>query len=166
MKKTLTLLIALITASFAMATEPMLHIEMTENSGGGEPTEIRVNLPLTMLNAMGQQFDQALNEINIDGQEIDLREIWEQIKNAGPNEYVNIRSDEGTVVVSTDGTYINITVDEGDEHVEVKIPYAVAEILLGSEQPDLEALIDALTSMQGDLLTITGTEVNGRIWID
>ena len=166
MKKTLITLITLIAASFAMANEPMLHVEFTENSSGGEPTQIKVNLPLNMLSAMGDQFQSTLDEIDLDGQEINLREIWNEVKNAGPNEYVNIQSDEGTVSVSTNGTEITINVEEDDQQIQVVIPYAVAEALLGGDEPNLEELIEALSQIEGDLLTITGTDVNGRIWID
>lgn len=167
MKKVMSILITLIAASFAMAAQPMLHFELLDSSQGGEPTEIKLNLPLSMLNTMSEQFNQAIDEIDLDGQEIDLRAIWQEVKNVGPNEYVQIKGEDGNISVSTTGTHILVNINEKDQDIEVKVPYQVAEILFGTEHPDLNNLVDSLLEMRGeDLVSIRGTQMTGRLWID
>ncbi len=166
-KKILAAFTLLLTASFALAADPFIKFELKDFSSGETPTEVKISLPFGMLEALKPTIDNALNEVELHDNEIDLRAIWQEVKNAGPNEYVSIKDGDKSVQVATTETHIVIKVDEDGEDINVTIPLALADALLGQEHPDFDKVIDTLLEFRGqDLLTITGSKIEARAWIE
>lgn len=199
MKRTAISLVALlaITAPVAGAatTERWLHIRVEEQGGRGE--RVKVNLPLTLLGKVAGAID--LEEVDghafrggrvrisdADIDHVDLRALWNAVKETDDMEFVNIESTDENVSVAKDRGYLLVRVrpvrDEGDddgaapdddrrrgERVDVKIPVAVVDALLsaGETELDLQAALMALAeSGEGELVVVEDGSSSVRIWID
>ncbi len=164
MKKFIFAMLTMLLAQAAFAQNYFLKCELIENDDNA-PTEIKLSIPLGLLEAMKPSFDEAIGHAKLETHGVNLREIWEQIRNAGPNEYVNINSDDQNVRVSTTETHIVVDV-EGDENIHLTVPLAVVEAIFGGDNIDFDQMIDALVGMAGqDLLNITG-DVTARAWVE
>ena len=159
-----SLMICLIAGQVAMAnTTDLLRVHVIEESEG---TEVKVNIPMNTLEAFRPTIQNALSDIEVDGHEIDLREIWQQIKDAGPNDFVEINQDGTRVLVATTAeNEIRITI-EGEDNVNVRIPFALADAFLGHEEIDYDTVMEALYDIEGDLVNVTGDDVQVRVWIE
>ena len=168
MKKLATALMTLLFAiPFVAAGDgQFIKFELTETSKSETPTEVKLSLPFSMLEALRPQFEKALSEIEFDGHEIDLKAIWQEVKNTGPNDYVEVRDEQGTVLVSTTATHIVIKIDH-DEKMNISVPLALGDAFLGGQQINFDEVLDTLMALKGqDLLTISGDTVNARAWIE
>jgi len=155
----------LLTAQFSLAQSSFLKFELVDNTSGDTPTEVKVSIPLGMLEAMRPTFDDAMGHVEFEQHGVNLREIWQEVQAAGPNEYVNITEGDQTVRVSTTDTHIVVQV-EGDENINLTIPLALGDAILGGENVDFDQVMEALNGMNGqDLLTITG-DITARAWIE
>ena len=156
----------------ALAADPMLHVEMrVTEEGQAEPIEINLNIPFGLLRSMAPNVQEHIGEINLGEHEsVDLQAIWQEIRNAGPNNYVDIKSEDADVVVSTTESHVNIDVTSAEEgNIKIRVPLALGDLLFANanlEEIDIEELIDSLSEMEGDLVTIEGDRVNGRVYID
>ena len=57
--------------------------------------------------------------------------------------------------------------NQADGEIELSIPLVVVDALLGQQEIDVDTLIATLESMQGqELVTVVGTDVNVRVWIE
>ena len=169
MKKLITAMtLILAIGGWATAQTPMIRLSVQESSLGDEPTAIELTLPLTMLQAMKPTIQEALQNIDMETEgHLDIYAIWQEIKNVGPNEYVTIEDGNETVRVFTTETHLMVNVNQSDGEIELSVPLAVVDAILGQEEMDVEALIATLESMQGqDLVTVVGTDVNVRVWIE
>ena len=169
------LLVTVLTALFATpillagdGAGKFLRFEMIEYKTDGEPTEIRVRIPLSMIAAFRGPIDEALAEIDFDGHEIDFRDVWEKVRETGDNEYADIRQDDAEIKVATEGEYVIVKVHQkkGGQKITAKIPMALGDLLFGS-RASTEELIEALADFDGeDLFTMEGDNMEMRAWID
>lgn len=198
MKRTAITLVAMlaITATLAGAatTDRWLHIRVEERDGRGE--RVKVNLPLSMLGKVAGAIDVEeidghsfrggrvrISDTDID--HVDLRAMWNAVKEADDMEFVNIESTEENVSVAKDQGYLLVRVrpgqDDGDddealdddrrrgERVDIKVPLAVVDALLsaGEKELDLQAALMALAeSGEGVLVVVEDGRSSVRIWID
>jgi len=198
MKRTAITLVAIlaITATLAGAatTDRWLHIRVEERDGRGE--RVKVNLPLSMLGKVAGAIDVEeidghsfrggrvrISDTDID--HVDLRAMWNAVKEADDMEFVNIESTEENVSVAKDQGYLLVRVrpgqDDGDddealdddrrrgERVDIKVPLAVVDALLsaGEKELDLQAALMALAeSGEGVLVVVEDGRSSVRIWID
>ena len=163
-----TLIVATVifTAQAVMAATPLVRLHMKEHSGEGAPTEIDLRLPLTMLGAFAPQLEQGLGQVNLDDQNIDLRSMWQSLRDAGPSQIVSIDGPDGTVEVATTATHLEVRVDQ-NEKINVSISLELVNAFLSGESLDVEAITIALESMQGqDLINITGDKMELRAWVE
>ncbi len=196
MKRIAMMLVALmaITATLAGAatTDRWLHIRVEEN--GGQREKVKVNLPLSMLVKLAGAIDLEKidghtfrgGRIRIDDADIDhvdLRAMWNAVKEADDMEFVSIESASENVTVAKDQGYLLVRVrsgrgdddeESGDdrrhgERVNVRVPLAVVDALLsaGEKEFDLQAALMALAeSGEGDLVVVEDGDSSVRIWID
>jgi hypothetical protein len=183
------------TVAGAATTDRWLHIRVEENDGRGE--RVKVNLPLSLLGKVAGAIDfEEIDghsfrggRIHIDDADIDhvdLRAMWNAVKEADDMEFVTIESRHEDVRVAKDGGYLLVRVRSGrydddddaerdddrrrrGERVDIKVPLAVVDALLsaGERELDLQAALMALAeSGEGELVVVEDGDSSVRIWID
>mgnify|MGYP003572352517 FL=1 len=161
----------LMTAQFSLAAEPhFFKLELQETSQE-EPTNVKLNLPLGMIQAMSPQIqdaiDKGLDEVHVQDQTFNLREVWAEIQAVGAHEYARINGPDGVVVVSTTETHLIVEMNDDEQELRAEIPLSVGDILLGSENPDFEAIVEQLIELEEEyLIVVTGTHINMKAWIE
>lgn len=170
MKKTILILTTLIFSSLlALANEPkMLHVDMRIIEDEAEPVSIQLNFPISLVQTMAPNITEALENVETEGKDVDLRAIWRDVRAAGPNEYVNVNKSDVHIKVSTTATEVRIEIDSEEQGlIKVTMPLALGDLILGGQgNVTVEQIMASLENWQGDLVTITGDKVNGRVWID
>ena len=157
------LTLAIFTATTFAASPAMIRLEMNEKEQG---TEVKVNLPFSLLEVVKPQIEEALGNAELNG-EVDIKAIWAELKAAGSHEFVNVKSADATVVVSTNETHVLVQVEGEGKNMNLSAPIALGDLLFSSDTVDVTALMEGLKEFQGqDLLTITGDQVDLKIWID
>jgi hypothetical protein len=111
-----------------------------------------------------------IEELNMEG--LDLRAVMEEFRKTGDTEFVNVQDGSENVSVSKKGEFLLVNVDdaEGGEKVRVRMPLALVDALLDSENGDnslnLAAALKVLSEFEGDLVTVQDGDEMVRIWID
>ena len=169
MKKAVSTLIVatvLFTTQAIMAGSPLIRLQMKEYSNSESPTEIDLRVPLSMLSAMAPQLEEGLSQVNLQDQNIDLRGMWQALRDAGPTQIVAVDGPDGKVEVATTDTHLEVRVDQ-DEKINVQIPLELVGAFLEGDTMDIEAITAALESMQGqDLININGDNMELRAWVE
>lgn len=142
-----------------------VDIQVTEQE---TPTEVKLRVPMGMINAFAPQVNQALNEAQLEEQEIDFVGMWNELRNAGPNNFITVDGTDGTVNVSTTETELIVSVESDEQNMKVTMPLAVGDAFFAQDGDfSLETLLAELQEFEGqDLVTIEGDNINGRVWID
>ena len=172
----------------ATTAERWIHIRVEDHSGNGE--KVKVNLPLSLLEKVAgaidfEEIDGAHfrgGKIQIDDEDfdhIDLRAMWEAVKDTDDMEFVSVESSDQNVRVAKDSGYLLVQVRSGKreddeesgkgEKVDVKVPLAVVDALLsaGEKELDLRAALRALAEHgEGELVVVEDGSSSVRIWID
>ena len=150
------------------APEKVVRIEFEDQRSEG--VKLNMSLPITLLASLEPQIEEALRNVHFEDHDIDLVELWESVKEAGPTEFVSIKSEEADVSVSTTETHVLIKVNEKKEghDINVKLPLALGDALLANNGNfDYQSALSALLAMEGqDLIVISGKDVRGRVWIE
>jgi len=171
MKKALfTALAVCFTAQLALASGPvkMIRLELTETKSG-QPTDVKLTLPFNMIRTLAPQIQESINNAKFEHHDIDFREIWREVRDAGPNHYVEITQEDEIVNVSTTETHLLFDiVSKKEGKINVSVPLVLGDILFAQELPiDVEAALAELEALEGqDLVKVTGDQINLRVWIE
>lgn len=168
----------------AIAESSWIHIEVREN--GTETTRVNVNLPLSVIKLAAKLTPEKLisdGRIHIDGisNDVDIetiRQMWQEIREAGDNEFVTVQNDDADVRVRIEAGQLLIDVDEHDDEsaekndgnskVRIQVPLNVVDALFSGTEGtlDLASAIDQLDSQHGDIVRVEDDENTVRIWVD
>jgi len=171
-KSILSLMTLLFLAAYSMAGEGKLIRVTIQEQSGEVPNDIKLNLPLSMLKSLSPQIQQAIEEAlengEVDGHRIDFRSIWNEVRAAGPNDYVEVNGENGHIKVRTTDTHLEIHVTENDgNQLTARVPLALGDAIFDTEAfANFDDLYELLANFQGDLLTVVGDEVNVRVWVE
>ncbi len=169
MKSQLTAIALMMMSLWAAAGETNHVIRLSVTSDDADGTQVNMTVPLSLLYSFEDVIREALTEIKIEEHGIDLREIWNAVKDAGPTDFVEILEGETTVKISTSQTHIVVATDgDGDESVNAMIPFELCDALFtDSEDFDFENLMTVLEGMSGtDIVNVESDDENVRIWIE
>ncbi|CAM2009123.1 hypothetical protein [Acanthopleuribacter pedis] len=166
MKKMITALMVLMMAGTVFANETrFFNFELVANTDGDEPTTIKLNIPVNTIKAFDTQFDQFLVQTHATDEFNTFTELWQEIRNVGPNDYVEINQGDETIFVSTTDTDIIVDITSTEEgKIKITIPMDLVDYL--TEIQSGEDLMDVIDSLEGrELLRIEGDKINGRLTI-
>lgn len=157
---------------FAMAaqagtqTTQFINVDFTAQEAEGAPAKIKLRIPMSLVNAMAPQLEEAFNQAQVQG-DVDLRQMWSEIEASGPMRFAEIQSDDAAVTVDTTEDHLKVAIDSEQEgRFNITVPLALGNALFGDESGDFHQLVAALQELEGDLVTIEGDKINGRIWVD
>ncbi len=170
LKTLASMFIALFAATLVFASNPpkFFRLELVEYSSE-EPTEVKLRIPFTMVSALRPTLQDALDDVHLGDEDIDLRAIWEEVKAVGPHDFLEVKSKDGDFKVSTTQTHLVILAEETDEGaVTIRFPLSLGELLLGArENVDVDLLLEELAKFTDeDLMTIEGDRMELRAWIE
>ena len=170
-------LVCIVAAGVAQAADRWLHVRVEEAGPHGE--NISVNVPLELVTAFLPAIQQEVwdhGHINIHHgrvDELDLREIFEALRDAPDTDFVTVRSSDENVRVAKEAGFLKILVedlnDSKGETVQVTLPMEVVEAMLsgGDGQLDIAAGFERLAEFDGgDLVTVQSNDESIRVWID
>jgi len=168
-------ILLILAAPAAQAEELWLHVHVDEGEGGAT---VKVNLPISFAEkalAMVPADEMRNGRIVIEDEEFsvrELRELWASLRDAGDAVLVEGHDDGERVMVRRQGGYMLVEVeedDDGDSHVNVRIPDRVIEAMLATdgEELDVAAGLRALAAAgEGELVTVDDGGDKVRVWVD
>ncbi len=171
----LVAILALLLAPAAFAQETRwVNVHVTENSSG---TNVEVHLPLNLVltvlrNVDVENFHGGEVDLDLGDVDIDFPEIMKAIKDAPDGKFVTVTSDEADVNVRKEGGTIYVNVNQKQEEmaqVEVTMPMEMMAALSFGENNtlDVAALLQSFDKLpDGNLVTVTSTDANVRVWIE
>lgn len=189
MKKAIPIFLGLVLAGLAVSgirnvaaaqsqtTDRWIHVRVNEINDKGEPSEtVKVNVPLSLAEAVLPAVKAhhlnagkiTLHDARLE--EVDLRAVFEAVRNSKDGEFVTIEKRSQNVRVAKQAGYLLVNVTEGtDKRVDIKVPLAVVEAMLSGPKGELDLLagIRALAK-HGDqeLVTVKERHNTVRIWVD
>jgi len=169
---------ALVTLSLAPVARAQdaqwIHVRVNEQDGA----KVSVNLPVSLLEiALEIAEKEAFKGTpglhlgdHADIDVADLRRIWNQLRESGDAEYVNVQDNEETVRIFREGDRVLIHVNDGDdETVRVEVPFSVVDTLLQGEGDELNfagALRELAATNNGEIVQVRDGDTDVRVWID
>jgi len=165
-------ILLLASATLASAEDLWLHVYVQD----GSDETVKVNVPLSLVESILPMIEtdefkggkiQVMEEIEAEG--VDIRGIWQELRNAKDGDYVTVQGQDENVRVSKEDGYIKINVDEGDDQVRVRVPLEVLDALFSGDEDELDLLaaIRTLGKFAGeDLVVVESDDETVRIWID
>ena len=155
--------------------QPWLHVQIDNQAAGGE--NVGINLPLGAVTAV---LGMVPDTVVVNGQlEVgpehgvkvtQLREVWQELRNAGDAEFVRVQHGESAVRLSRVADRVEIRIREGgaNETVEADVPVAVVDALLSGEGEtvNLDAALATLDTLRGDVVRVTEQDRQIRVWVD
>ena len=187
MKKTVGVMVGmLVFAALALPADRWIHVRVIESGPDGD--RVRVNIPLSLAEAVLPTIKcDKLNEgkIKVEGHafdQVDVRALLEAVRKTGDNQYVTVESKDQNVEVAKAGEFLLIKVHENSKHgakkdqaskgqntVDIKVPFKVANALLSGPTDELNVLaaLRALDEYQNlELVTVKDGSDDVRIWVD
>ena len=151
-----------------------LHVFVQES--GDEAETVKVNIPMALVESVLPLIDHehlSKGKLNITeelgAEGIDLREIWEAVRNTKDGDFVTVESKDESVRVSKSQGFLKVDVEEDGEKIRVRVPLDVVGALFSGEDGELDILaaVRALGKYKGqDLVTVEGGSETIRVWID
>jgi hypothetical protein len=175
LKITLAVLLLLVSASVAGASDRWFHVHVDEGEGGAE---VMVNLPLSLVESAVKMIPAEIEEevrIELDEADFDLedlRALWQEMRAGEDATYVTVREEDQTVEVRKQGEYLLVNTTESTEdgaRVDVRFPLVVVDALFSGEEGrlDFAAAVRALADYgDGDMVTVRDRETTVRVWVD
>jgi hypothetical protein len=168
-------LLILATGLTAASDDLWLHVFVQEDGESGET--VRVNVPIAFVE---QVLPLIENEHIRDGkivipeqaelEGVDLRGIWEAVRDAADGEFVTVDgADENVRVAKQDGMLL-VNVDDDGEKVRVRVPLDVVDAAFSGDsgQLDVAAALRVLGERypSHDIVTVEEGPAVVRVWID
>jgi len=157
--------------------ERWLHVRVISTNSRGET--VRVNVPLELAEKVLPAIDHdrlhkgkvRIGCMDCDG--VDVRTIFEAVRNSRDGEFVTVESNDADVSVRKKDGQLLVRVHDKNKpkhsQVEVKVPMKVVEALLSGSKDELDiaAGLHALAG-QGDveLVSVKDDDNTIRVWLD
>lgn len=160
----------------AAAPDLWLHVEVNET--GGENANIKVNLPVSLIESMLPMIEGASEiedgRIVIDDSEVsvdDLRGVLASFVDSPNTTFAEVETDTERIVFFKDGAYLRVETDASADGTEIRarFPVTVLEALVSGtgNELDVAAALRALADHgAGELVTVRDRDATVRVWID
>lgn len=168
--------VTLAAAQAAQQATPWIHVQVDED--GEDGTKVNVNLPLSLVEVALEAVSHehfSRGHVHLEHTDVtvqELRQMWQELRQAGDAEYVEIEDGDERVRVFREGETVFIHVDdveEAEEKVRVEVPFRIVDVLLEGEGNELNiagAIREVSSSMRGDIVTVNDGRTRVRVWID
>jgi hypothetical protein len=161
----------------AQAPAGWLHVRVEES--GAKAGKVSVNLPLSVVEVALKAAPETLehkghlklgddkHQMSLD----DARRIWAELRKAGDMDFVTVDQGDEHVQVARKGELVIVHVTKPGqkaEEVSVEVPVDLVDAMLSGtgEQVNVQAMLAQLQKRRGDIVRVKGDDANVRIWID
>lgn len=164
-------------SSTSSRSEKWLHVRVISTNDKGET--VRVNVPLELAAQVLPAIDHdRLHDGKVkigcmDCNGVDIRSLFEAVKNTKDGEFVTVQSKDADVkVAKKDGMFLVHVHDKYKpkmSQVEVTVPMKVVEALLSGDKDELNLVagLHALASQGNmDLVTVKAEDSTIHVWMD
>jgi hypothetical protein len=156
------------------APELWLHVHVEEQGVGGET--VRVNVPFSLIESVLPLVDhehlkdgKVIIPSEAVGGELDLRQIWEAVRETKDGEFVRVQGPEENVRVAKSQGLLLVEARSRDEKVDVRVPLEVVDALFSGDKDEIDVLA-ALRALERfpdhDIVTVDDGGTKVRIWVD
>ncbi len=151
-----------------------INVHVTENDSN---TNVKVHLPLNLvLSVIGavnvEGFEGGKVHLHTEDIDIEWLEILSSVKDADDGEYLVVESDEADVNITKKDNTIMVTVNQKTDEqaqVEVVLPTQIINAIQIDDEDriDIAALLKGFDDLPiGDLVRVTSTDANVRVWVE
>ena len=156
--------------------EPQSWIHVHIAGTGDAEGDVAVNLPLSAVQALVAMVPDDV--VTADGQLTlterggltvsEVRQIWQEVRDAGDAEFLTFQEGDQTVRVARAGDRIQVRIEDDDETGLIDLPLAVVDALLSGdgETLNIAAAFDELSTIRGDIVRVTDGDRQIRVWVD
>jgi hypothetical protein len=157
--------------------ERWLHVRVVSSNSKGET--VRINVPLELAEKVLPAIDHdrlhngkvRISCIDCDG--VDVRTIFEAVRNSKDGEFVTVQSNDADISVMKKDGQLHVHVHDKkrskDAQIEVKVPMKVVEALLSGSKDELD-IVAGLHALAGqsdvELVSVKDDENTIRVWLD
>ncbi len=146
----------------------------------GAELDLNLNLPLSAVEALVNLVPHRVlsdGQLAVAGRDVPvnisaLRDFWRAIAAAGDTEFLTVDAGDATVRIARTGDEIRVQMEESDEDgvetVDIRLPVVVVDALLSGngETLNVGAAVERLADLRGDIVRVTGDDLQVRVWID
>ncbi len=166
--------ILMVSPASGQGAQSWLHVQVAGDEDGSRSVALNVPLsaveavmvmiPTEVLSKEGRLTIAERNGFSVSA----LRQMWSRVKRAGDTEVVTFQHGDETVRIVQSGSLIELQVEDETETVRVDMPVGIVDALLSGDGATINvaAAIDELSALRGDVVRVTGSEQQVRIWID
>lgn len=172
----IAVLAASLFCSLALAGDAWIHVTVDSSDPDGE--SVRVSVPFSLVESLLPMINVeplhegrlVIDELDLEG--IDLRGILMELSEVDDADFVKVRDGSETVLVSKKGGFLHVDVDDSDggERVRVRVPLSIVDAMFPADGDpnslDLAAGMRALSTFEGDLVSVQDGHETVRVWID
>jgi len=145
------------------------RIEAIEYNETDVPNEVKMNIPISLVRSLQPQLDEALADADFGYYHEQFRQAWQEIKDAGPFNVVEIFHEGESIRVSTTETHIIIKAKSKEVgNAIARIPLALGDAFFSmSGQIDFNQIMSQVSLLAGqDLVTVESDKFDLRIWVN
>lgn len=145
------------------------RIEAIEYNDTEVPNEVKMNIPITLVRTLQPQLDEALADADFGHYHEQFRQAWQEIKDAGPFNVVEIFHEGESIRVSTTETHVIIKAKSKEiGNAIARIPLALGDAFFNmSGKIDFNQILSQVSLLSGqDLVTVESDKFDLRIWVD
>lgn len=169
---TVTVMLGALITVVAQEPAPWLHVQIESGNDGGN---VGVNLPL---GAVIGVLSMVPNSVVHNGQlEVGpehgvsvsaVRDVWHELRSVGDAEFVTVQHGDATIRIALVGDRVEVRVEEPTETVRADVPAVVLDALLSGQDETLniDAALDTLDTLRGEVVHVAETDRQIRVWID
>jgi hypothetical protein len=152
-----------------------MHVRVEE---AAQSSKVSVNLPMPVVEAALKAAPETIAsngriKIGTDKHSLslaDVRKIWQELKDTGDAELVNIEGTDETVKVARRGDLVQVRVskpsDKEEVHVDLPVSLVDAALMGDAGSIDTKGLLSELQKRRGDIVRVTDKDSSVHIWID
>ena len=145
------------------------RVEAIEYNDSEVPNEVKMNIPLALVRSLRPQLDEVFADADFGFFHEQFRQAWQEIKDAGPFNVVEIFHEGQSIRISTTETHIIIKAKSKEIGDAVaRIPLALGDAFFNmTGQIDLDQILSQVTLLSGqDLVSVESDKFDLRIWVN
>jgi len=158
----------------AAADKDLIWLRVEVHDRGGEHQKVKVNVPLSLIEVVGDSIDKRafMSNLRQTPPSLGIPKRWREIRKMDGGDFMTVESEKEHVRVWKDDEFFRVNVQEegfSEPNIEVKLPLAVMDYVFESKAKDLnfQDLVDQLRGhLPLTLVTAKHDDESVKIWLE